>query len=104
MNNSPKPRIAKISSQLQVRIPRDLFEQYGFGAEAEVVATETGIEFRPIKSENEKFAELLEQLVSEGFTGEELVGRFRKVALSSNLSTEYDADEYPLNTSIANGS
>ena len=89
MSPSPKPRIAKISSQLQVRIPRDLYERYGFGPEAEIVATTTGIEFRPIKTESEKCADLLERLVSEGLSGEELVERFRADALDQSTALEY---------------
>ena len=84
-----KPRIAKVSAQMQVRIPRDLYEKYGFGSEAEIVPTKTGIEFRPIKSETEKCTDLLEALVSEGLSGEELLARFRAEASSTADSVEY---------------
>ena len=84
-----KPRIAKISAQMQVRIPRDLYEKYGFGNEAEIVPTKTGVEFRPIKSETEKCADLLETLVAEGLSGEELLTRFRAEAGSAAESVEY---------------
>lgn len=80
MPDPSKPRIAKVSSQMQVRIPRDLFERYGFGAEAEVVATGTGVEFRPVKSAGDRCADLLETLVGEGLSGDELVERFRSEA------------------------
>ena len=86
-----KPRIAKISAQMQVRIPRDLFERYGFGAEAEVVATSTGVEFRPVKSPGDKCADLLESLMSEGLEGDELLERFRVEANVAAASVEYQA-------------
>lgn len=93
MSDSPKQRIAKISTQLQVRLPRDLYERYGFGAEAEVVATDTGIEFRPLKTESEKCADLLEQLIREGLEGEELIARFRASALEPGVAIEYSPQE-----------
>ena len=89
MTSKDKPRIAKISAQMQVRIPRDLYDSYGFGNEAEVVATKTGVEFRPIKSAGEKCADLLESLVEEGLTGEELVARFRAEAGPVSEAVEY---------------
>lgn len=82
-----------MSAQLQVRIPRDLYERYGFGSEAKVVATATGVEFRPIKTESEKCADLLEQLVDEGLSGTELLERFRKAALPPRVSVEYTSRE-----------
>ena len=88
-----KPRIAKISSQMQVRIPRDLFERYGFGSEAEIVATATGVEFRPAKSAGDRCADLLESLVGEGLSGDELVERFRSEANSAASSISYASVE-----------
>ena len=89
MNTVDGSRRAKISSQMQVRIPRDLYERYGFGNEAEVVATATGVEFRPIKTESERCADLLEQLVGQGLTGEELVQRFRSESSQQSVTVEY---------------
>ena len=93
MPASEKPRIAKVSSQMQVRIPRDLFERYGFGTEAEVVATPTGVEFRPVKSAGDRCADLLESLVGEGLTGAELVERFRSEASSAAPTVSYSSVE-----------
>ncbi len=70
----------KISSQLQVRIPAELYDRYGFGTEAECVPTETGVEFRPLKTAVEQSTDLLEQLVAEGYTGDDLIEEFRNRA------------------------
>ena len=91
MSTAGGTRRAKISSQMQVRIPRDLYERYGFGSEAEVVATETGVEFRPVKTESERCADLLEQLVSQGLSGEELVRRFRSESAQQGADVEYQS-------------
>ena len=93
MSAADKPRVAKISAQMQVRIPRDLFDKYGFGTEAEVVATSTGIEFRPVKSAGDKCADLLESLVEEGLSGKELLERFRAQANDAVGSVEYQVLE-----------
>lgn len=91
MNKTKGSRRARISSQMQVRIPRDLYERYGFGSEAEVVATTTGVEFRPIKSESERCADLLEQLVEQGLAGEELVRRFRTESAQQAVAIDYQS-------------
>ena len=80
----------RISQQMQVRIPIELYEHYGFGREAECVATPTGVEFRPVKPPAERNAELLEQLVAEGLSGDELVEAFRQYA-----SDDGDEADYP---------
>ena len=95
MSKSNDVRRVKVSSQMQVRIPRDLYERYGFGSEAEVVPTKTGVEFRPVKTESERCADLLEKLVSQGLTGEALVQRFRSESARQTIVLEYrpeDAD------------
>lgn len=92
MSKARTIRRAKVSSQMQVRIPRDLYDRYEFGNEAEVVATPTGVEFRPVKSESERCADLLEQLVGQGLSGEELIHRFRSESALQPVSVEYQAD------------
>lgn len=82
MADDAKRKIVKISSQMQVRIPRDLYERYGFTNEAELVPTGEGIELRPVKSTAQRCTELLESLVSEGLSGDELVERFREESAS----------------------
>lgn len=78
----------KVSSQMQVRIPADMFHAYGFGSEAMCVATETGIEFRPIKEAADVHADLLAELLEQGLSGDELVNAFRARA------SEDDGIEY----------
>lgn len=93
MDKSNETRRVKVSSQMQVRIPRDLYDRYEFGNEAEVVATATGVEFRPVKTESERCADLLEQLVSEGLSGDALVQRFRSESARQSIAVEYQPDD-----------
>ena len=91
MGRQERMRMAKVSSQLQVRIPRDLYDRYGFSEQAQWVPAEGGILLRPVKTEGERCADLLEELVREGFEGEELVVRFRMSATSA--AVEYSSGE-----------
>ena len=70
----------KISSQLQVRIPAELYDRYGFGTEAECVPTETGVEFRPLKTAVEQSTDLLEPVGAEGYTADALAAGVRSRA------------------------
>lgn len=79
----------KISTQLQVRIPAELYNRYGFGNEAECVATPTGVEFRPLKSAAEQSTDLLQQLVAEGYSGDDLIEEFRL-----RVADEIDGPQY----------
>lgn|GEM_PF-6177697 len=88
-------RRMKISSQLQIRIPADLYERYGFGSEAIVVPTEAGIELRPVADAADRGADLLQQLLDEGKSGEELVEEFRKRAKDDNPAVSYGAVDFP---------
>ena len=81
-----------VSSQVQVRVPRDLYERYGFGNEAEVVPTATVVEFRPVKTEGERCADSLEELVSQGMGGEALVRRFRSESQRQSVAIEYQSE------------
>lgn len=84
----------KISAQLQVRIPSELYNRYGFGNEAECVATPTGVEFRPLKSAAEQSADLLQQLVAGGYSGDDLIEEFRLRVADEIEGPQYDDMDY----------
>ena len=92
MAKNARERKVKISSQMQVRIPIDWYEDYGFGKEALCVATETGIEFRPIKNAAEQCGDLLEELIAQGLSGDELVARFREQASTKTAKIDYSGN------------
>ena len=87
MPPSQKIRKVKVSSQMQVRIPADLYAKFGFGSEAICVETETGVEFRPAKSAAEQDADILKELLDSGLEGEKLLEAFR-------AKTRENADSY----------
>jgi len=92
MGKSNGVRRVKVSSQMHLRIPRDLYERYGFGNEAEVVPTAKGVKFRPVKTEGERCADLPEVLASQGLGGETLVQRIRSESQRQSIAIEYQSE------------
>lgn len=72
----PASRV-RVSSQMQVRIPVELYQRYGFTREAWCVPTEHGVEFRPVHGAAQESTNILQELVAQGLTGEELVKTFK---------------------------
>lgn len=93
MGKGLSKRKVKVSSQMQVRIPADMFHAYGFGGEAMCVATATGVEFRPVKDTAEMHADLLEDLLAQGLSGDELAARFRE-RLAAGDQVEYASFDF----------
>ena len=71
---------ARVSQKRQVTIPQRLFEQVGIKDEVEFSIKGNYIIMRPVHDlGNDYFADLiLEDLVQEGYSGEELVQKFRE--------------------------
>lgn len=71
---------ARVSQKRQVTIPRKLFEQVGIKDEVEFSVKGNYIIMRPVHDlGNDYFADfILEDLVQEGYSGEELVKKFRE--------------------------
>jgi bifunctional DNA-binding transcriptional regulator/antitoxin component of YhaV-PrlF toxin-antitoxin module len=76
----PTSKIISISKKRQITIPQKYFEEANFGNEAECIFVEGSIIIRPLRSElrEEFFDEILEDLISQGFSGKELVEKFRE--------------------------
>jgi bifunctional DNA-binding transcriptional regulator/antitoxin component of YhaV-PrlF toxin-antitoxin module len=69
-----------ISSKRQITIPQKFYTQLGFDDEAECIVHGNELIIRPIKEENGgEFAEqILEDLISKGYSGDELLIEFKK--------------------------
>lgn len=70
-----------ISSKRQITIPQRFFSMLGFGKEAECFMRGNELVIRPVKdSAGGEFAEqILEDLISKGYSGEELLSQFKKM-------------------------
>ena len=69
-----------ISEKRQITIPQKFFTMLGFGTEAECTVRGNELVIRPAKENvGGEFAEqILADLIAEGFSGDELLARFKK--------------------------
>ena len=71
-------KIISISSKRQITIPQKYFEVLGFDGEAECILQNGGIFLRPVRMDGNEFAEqILADLIEEGYSGTELLARFK---------------------------
>ncbi len=69
-----------ISAKRQITIPQKFFAKLGFDTEAECMVRGNELVIRPVKTNaGGEFAEqILEDLVAQGYSGTELLDRFKK--------------------------
>ena len=69
----------RISSNRQVTIPQRYFERLGFGEEAECILRGDELVIRPVKAQSGgEFSEhILADLIAQGYSGEQLLERFK---------------------------
>ena len=69
-----------ISAKRQITIPQKFFTTLGFGEEAECVMRGNELVIRPVKEQSSgEFAEqILADLISQGYSGNELLEKFRQ--------------------------
>lgn len=73
-------KLLSISSKRQITIPQKFFNMLGFGTEAECLVRGNELVIRPIETRADgEFAEqILEDLIKQGYSGDELLIQFRK--------------------------
>lgn len=78
--NKKSIRRVKVSKQRQINIPKDFYEALNISDEVLVEFTGKEIVIRPAEYETVDFsADILKDLVSEGYSGDELVHRFIQI-------------------------
>lgn len=77
--DSMERKTIRISSKRQVTIPQKYFDALNFGAEAECVLRGNELILRPAlhRSGGEFAEQILADLLSQGYAGEELLTRFK---------------------------
>lgn len=74
-----KRRIS-ISSKRQITIPVKYYESLDLEGELDCIYTKDMLILIPVKKETSAFAEeILQDLIKQGFTGEELLAEFKKI-------------------------
>ena len=69
-------KILSISSKRQITIPQKFYQALGFGSEAECVVRGDELVIRPVKPA--PGGEFAEQILAEGWSGDELLSRFKE--------------------------
>lgn len=79
--SSKKPvRRVRVSRQRQISIPKDFYEALDLSDEALIEFTGKEIVIRPAEYETVDFsADILKDLVADGYSGDELVKRFTEI-------------------------
>lgn len=76
--NMNSRKVIRISSKRQLTIPQKFFDKLGFDSEAECILRDNELVIRPLKESGGEFAaEILADLVEQGYSGQELVKQFK---------------------------
>ena len=76
-NSITERKIINVTGKRQVTIPLKFYEKLQFGKEVECFLTNDCIVLRPLGNSDDGFAvEILKDLVSQGYNGEELIEKF----------------------------
>jgi len=95
-NSMMDRKIINVTGKRQVTIPLRFYERLRFGKEVECVLTDDAIVLRPLSNQDEGFTmEILKDLVSQGYSGDELLTKFAEQRQNINkaigiLITEAD--------------
>ncbi|MBQ0138578.1 MAG: hypothetical protein KBT36_04720 [Kurthia sp.] len=75
-----KSKTIKVSAQRHLVIPKEYYEALNIGEEVTIELHEGHLLIKPVIKVSEDFAEnLLEELIAAGFSGEELIAKFKEV-------------------------
>jgi len=70
-------KIINVTGKRQVTIPLKFYEKLRFGKEVECFLTNDSVVLRPLSSSDDSFSmEILKDLVSQGYSGDELLEKF----------------------------
>lgn len=76
-HNLLERKIINVTGKRQVTIPLKFYEKLCLGKEVECFLTNNSIVIRPLSGSNDNFTmEILKDLVSQGYNGDELIEKF----------------------------
>jgi bifunctional DNA-binding transcriptional regulator/antitoxin component of YhaV-PrlF toxin-antitoxin module len=75
-------KIINVTGKRQITIPLKFYERLHFGKEVECFLADDAVVIRPLSSLDDNFSmEILKDLVSQGYSGEELIEKFAQQRL-----------------------
>jgi len=76
-NAAAERKIINVTGKRQITIPLRFYEKLRFGKEIECYLTDDALVLRPLSSSDDNFTmEILKDLVSQGYNGDELLVKF----------------------------
>lgn len=91
--NEPYKRIS-VSQKRQITIPVDFFNAIGIGAQVECHLRGNALVIRPVREESGAFDdEILADLIARGFSGSELLAKFKETRRQVRPAVERLLDE-----------
>lgn len=87
-------KIINISAKRQITIPQKFFSKLGFGTEAECILRGNEIVIKPANMNYERNTgefdrEILADLIKQGYSGEELLERFKEAQMQVRSAVEH---------------
>jgi len=103
-NATTERKIISVTGKRQITIPLRFYKKLRFGNEVECILTDNAIVLRPFSASDDNFTlEILKDLISQGYSGEQLLAKFTEQRLKikkalNNLLEE--ADEIAAGTRV----
>lgn len=89
MEQRTQVKKVKVSSQRQMTIPKIFYDTLGIGEEVTLQMVEGNLLITPINKLPEDYAETtLEQLIAEGYSGQELLDKFKEAKREATAGAE----------------
>jgi len=92
VNSTPKKRIS-VSQQRQITIPVEFFNSLGIQNEVDCFMQNNQIIIRPARDSGEFDEQILADLISSGYSGEELLAKFKENRRKIRPAVEHLLDE-----------
>ena len=87
-------KIINVTGKRQITIPLRFYEKLGFGKEIECSLTDEAIVLRPLANADDNFTmEILKDLVSQGYSGDELLAKFAEQRANIKKAIKIMIDE-----------
>ena len=88
-------KIINVTGKRQITIPLRFYEKLGFGKEIECSLTDDAVVLRPLTTnvDDNFIIEILKDLISQGYSGDELLVKFEEQRANINKSIRMLIDE-----------
>lgn len=80
-DNTMKTKVISVSTKRQITIPLEYYDKLDLGKEVECTLIDGKIIIQPLRRDTSEFSvEILKDLISQGYSGDELVEKFEELS------------------------